>query len=40
MFPKYVGTMEELGNSMIYVTLNGYEKKVLEVKDIRKTAVK
>lgn len=37
MFPKHVGTMEELGNSMIYVTQNGYEKKVLEVKDIRKT---
>lgn len=38
LFPKYVGTMEELGNSMINVTLNGYEKKVLEVVDIRKTA--
>lgn len=35
LFPKYVGTMEELGNSMINVTLNGSEKKVLEVKDIR-----
>ncbi len=37
LFPKYVGTMEELGNSMINVTLNGYEKKVLDVVDIRKT---
>lgn len=37
LFPKYVGTMEELGNSMINVTLKGYEKKVLAVKDIRKT---
>ena len=37
LFPKYVGTMEELGKSMIYVTLNGYEKKVLECKDIRGT---
>jgi hypothetical protein len=36
LFPKYVGTMEELGNSMINVTLNGYEKKVLDVVDIRK----
>jgi hypothetical protein len=38
LFPKYVGSMEELGNSMINVTINGYEKKVLEVVDIRKTA--
>ena len=37
LFPKYVGTMEELGNSMIYVTLNGYEKNILDVVDIRKT---
>jgi len=37
LFPKYVGAMEELGNSMINVTLNGYDKKVLEVEDIRKT---
>ncbi len=37
LFPKYVGTMEELGNSMINVTLHGNEKKVLEVLDIRKT---
>ena len=37
LFPKYVGTMIELGNSMINVTLNGYDKKVLEIVDIRKT---
>jgi uncharacterized protein YbjT (DUF2867 family) len=37
LFPKYVGTLEEIGNSMIYVTQNGYEKKVLEIVDIRKT---
>ena len=37
LFPKYVGTLEELGNSIIYVTLNGYEKKILECVDIRKT---
>lgn len=37
LFPKYVGTLEELGSSMINVTLNGYQKKVLEVMDIRKT---
>ena len=40
VFPKYFGSMEELGNSMINVTLNGYEKKVLEVKDIRKSGKK
>lgn len=37
LFPKYVGTLEELGNSMINVTLSGYERKVLECKDIRKS---
>lgn len=37
LFPKYVGTLEELGNSMIFVTLNGYENKILECVDIRKT---
>ena len=36
LFPKYVGTLEELGNSMINVTLKGYEKNILEVEDIRK----
>ena len=38
IFPKYVGTMEELGNSMINVTLSGYDKKVLEIVDIRQIA--
>lgn len=37
LFPKYVGRLEEIGNSMIYVTLNRYEKKVLECEDIRRT---
>ena len=37
VFPNYVGTLKELGNSMIYVTQNGYEKKVLECEDIRRT---
>jgi hypothetical protein len=27
IFPKYVGTLEEIGNSMINITLHGYEKK-------------
>lgn len=37
LFSKHVITLEELGNSMINVTQNGYEKKVLENLDIRKT---
>lgn len=37
LFPKFVISLEELGNSMINVTLNSYEKKVLENVDIRKT---
>jgi len=35
-FPKHVITLEELGNSMINITQNGYEKKVLENVDMRK----
>lgn len=34
LFPKYVVSLEELGKSMINVTLYGSEKKVLECKDI------
>ena len=37
LFPKHVGTLEEIGKSMINVTLKGYGKKVLEIVDIRKT---
>ncbi len=37
IFPKYVISLEELGNSMINVTLNDYMKKVLENWDIRKS---
>ena len=35
LFPKYTGTLEDLGNAMVYVTLNGYDKKILECEDIR-----
>ena len=38
LFPKYVVTLEEIGNSMINVTQKDYEKKVLECNDIRNTA--
>jgi uncharacterized protein YbjT (DUF2867 family) len=34
LFPKYVVSLQELGKSMINVTLYGSEKKVLECKDI------
>lgn len=34
VFPKFVSTLAELGQAMINATLLGYEKKVLEVKDI------
>lgn len=36
LFPKYVVSLEELGKSMINVTLLGFDKKVLECKDIVK----
>lgn len=39
LFPNYVGSMEELGKSMINVTLNGYNRKILEIKDIRQTSL-
>ena len=34
VFPRFVSTLAELGLAMINVTLYGYEKQVLEVKDI------
>jgi uncharacterized protein YbjT (DUF2867 family) len=36
LFPRYVSSLRELGLAMINVVLNGYDKKVLEVKDIVK----
>lgn len=38
MFPNFVSTLSEVGQAMINVTLHGYEKPVLEVKDIVKVA--
>lgn len=35
LFPNMAGTITELGQAMICATQYGYEKKVLEVKDIR-----
>jgi len=36
LFPNYVSSLHELGLAMINVVLQGYDKKVLEVKDIVK----
>ena len=38
LFPNYVSSLRELGLTMINVTLKGYDKKILEVKDIVKVA--
>ncbi|MGZ3834601.1 MAG: NAD-dependent epimerase/dehydratase family protein [Mucilaginibacter sp.] len=34
VMPQFVSTLAEVGQAMINITLHGYEKKVLEVKDI------
>ena len=34
IFPKYVSTLRELGVAMIHSVTRGYEKPVLEVRDI------
>lgn len=38
LFPKFVSSLQELGRAMICVTLNGYEKQIIEVTDILKLA--
>ena len=35
LFPNFLGTLSEVGKAMIHVTLRGYNKHVLEVRDIR-----
>lgn len=35
LFPEYVSTLKELGLAMINSVIAGYEKHVLEVKDIK-----
>ncbi len=37
-FPGYFGTLKELGLAMISIVISGYEKNVLDVKDIRSLA--
>jgi uncharacterized protein YbjT (DUF2867 family) len=38
LFPKYVSTLREVGLAMINAAIKGYEKKVLEVGDIKTLA--
>ncbi len=38
MLPKFVTTTEEIGRAMLAVALNGYEKRVLESRDISQVA--
>ena len=38
IFPQFVSTLAELGQAMINVVLIGYDKPILEVKDIVKLA--
>ncbi len=37
-FPKYVCSLREIGQAMINTVLKGYDKKILEVNDIKKLA--
>jgi len=38
LFPNHVTTLEEIGLAMIYAKLKGYEKQIIECKDIVKLA--
>lgn len=40
LFPNFITTMNQVALSMIYVVQNGYEKNVIEVKDIKLMAKK
>ena len=40
VFPKTANTIRQLGQAMIYVAQNGYEKKIIEVSDIKLLASK
>ena len=40
LFPNFVSTLAELGQAMLKASLIGYDKKVLEVKDIVELAKK
>jgi uncharacterized protein YbjT (DUF2867 family) len=37
-FPKYISTLREVGKAMIHAATKGYEKRVLEVPDIKNLA--
>lgn len=38
LFPKYVSTLKEIGLAMIHIVNKGYDKQILEVRDIVKLA--
>ena len=38
LFPKYVSSLKEIGLGMIHVAVEGTDKQILEVRDIRKLA--
>lgn len=38
LFPNFVSTLKEVGLAMIHVTIRGYDKPILELKDIVKLA--
>jgi hypothetical protein len=40
VFPNFVSTLGELGQAMLNITLRGYSRPILEVKDIVATAQK
>ena len=40
LFPKYICTLREIGKAMINTVIKGYEKNVLEVRDIKSLAQK
>jgi hypothetical protein len=35
--PNQISTLQQLGKSMIFVTINGYKKQNFDVKDIKET---
>lgn len=36
LFPEYITTLKDIGLAMINAAINGYDKKIIEIKDIRK----
>jgi hypothetical protein len=40
LMPNYVSTLSQVGTAMIHIAAQGYEKQILEVKDINKLAAR